>query len=60
VAIIKKRSGRHEKSIREFRLDSGVGIRIGQPLAQFQGILTGIPSFIGESRDMLSESDGHR
>ena len=56
VAIIKKRSGAHEKTIREFRLDPGVGIRIGEPLTAFRGLLTGSPSFTGESGDILRQS----
>src|SRR5215207_7319692 len=31
LSVIKKRSGRHEKTIREFHLESGHGICIGQP-----------------------------
>src|SRR5262249_1162117 len=34
IAVIKKRSGRHEKTIREFKLEAGHGVRIGQPLKQ--------------------------
>jgi circadian clock protein KaiC len=55
IAVIKKRSGPHEKSIREFRLDAGKGIRIGAPLKDFQGVLSGAPSFVGKARDILSE-----
>ena len=40
IAVIKKRSGRHEKTIREFKLESGRGIRVGQPLKEFHGVLT--------------------
>ncbi|HSB26454.1 MAG TPA: ATPase domain-containing protein [Pyrinomonadaceae bacterium] len=48
IAVIKKRSGSHEHSIREFRLDrKHKGISIGEPLKQFHGILTGIPGFDG-------------
>jgi circadian clock protein KaiC len=57
VAVIKKRSGRHEKTIREFKLESGKGVRIGQPLKEFQGVLTGVPVFHGRSRKMMSASD---
>lgn len=53
IAVIKKRSGRHEKSIREFKLESGKGIRLGQPLKHFQGVLTGIPVFHGSAAEMI-------
>jgi circadian clock protein KaiC len=55
LSVIKKRSGQHEKTIREFRLDSGKGVRIGGPLRDFQGVLTGMPSFVGQARDILSD-----
>ena len=57
LAMIKKRSGQHEKSIREFRLDSGVGVRVGQPLTDFDGILMGSPSFVGKSGDILRRAE---
>src|SRR5205809_2021378 len=40
IAVVKKRSGGHEKSIREFKLMSGKGVVIGKPLKQSQGVLT--------------------
>jgi circadian clock protein KaiC len=46
VSIIKKRSGTHEDSVREFSMQESV-IRIGEPLRQFQGILTGVPVLLG-------------
>jgi circadian clock protein KaiC len=39
---LKKRGGAHERSIRDFSLTSS-GIRVGEPLKQFRGILTGVP-----------------
>ena len=54
VAVIKKRSGHHEKTIREFKLESGKGIRIGAPLKDFRGVLTGAPIFHGGGDQMLS------
>jgi len=44
IAVVKKRGGSHERSIREFRLDGG-GISVGPPLRGFHGILTGVPMF---------------
>jgi len=54
IAVIKKRSGHHEKTIREFKLEPKKGIRVGEPLKQFQGVLTGIPVFHGGTEKMLS------
>lgn len=53
VAVIKKRSGGHEKSIREFRIEEGGGIRVGAPLTEFQGLLGGVPLFRGAAGRML-------
>jgi circadian clock protein KaiC len=42
ISMVKKRSGSHERSIRELRLEPGA-IHVGAPLSNFQGILTGSP-----------------
>jgi circadian clock protein KaiC len=43
ISMMKKRSGGHERSIRELRLGSDT-IRVGAPLSKFQGILSGSPT----------------
>jgi circadian clock protein KaiC len=45
ISVAKKRGGPHENSIRELTIDAK-GIRVGEPLAEFQGVLTGVPSFL--------------
>jgi circadian clock protein KaiC len=52
ISVMKKRSDNHETTIREFRVDSQ-GVRIGEPLRQFNGVLTGVPTFVGDVADML-------
>jgi circadian clock protein KaiC len=52
ISIIKKRGGEHERSIRELRLEGG-GIRVGEPLREFRGVLTGVPVYDGESSALL-------
>lgn len=47
ISIVKKRSGAHERTIRELQLNH-TGLVIGPPLADFQGVLTGTPEFVGE------------
>ena len=42
ISVVKKRGGRHERTIRDFRLEEG-GIRVGPPLREFRGVLTGVP-----------------
>lgn len=55
IAVMKKRTGRHERSIREFRL-SAAGIQIGEPLKQFEGVLTGVPSFTGKAGTLIPDA----
>ncbi len=55
ISVVKKRIGRHENAIRELKLDS-TGVRIGQPLVDFRGVLTGVPTFQGRTSEMLPES----
>jgi circadian clock protein KaiC len=54
MSIIKKRTGPHESTIREYRID-GRGLTIGGPLDGFQGILRGVPIYIGENSPLLEE-----
>jgi circadian clock protein KaiC len=42
ISVPKKRSGVHETAIREFELGSK-GVRVGEPLRKFRGLLTGVP-----------------
>jgi circadian clock protein KaiC len=60
MAVIKKRTGRHEKTIREFKLEDGKGLRVGQPLRHFHGVLTGVPVFQGGKEEMMSASDAKK
>ena len=46
ISVIKKRSGPHEHTIRELNI-TAEGIRIGSPLSQFRGVLTGVPIYAG-------------
>ena len=55
ISVVKKRSGAHERSIREFRLHQG-GIAVGEPLREFRGVLTGIPIFEG-ARNPLQQGN---
>jgi circadian clock protein KaiC len=46
VSVIKKRSGHHESTIRELTM-SGGGVRLGEPLVNFEGVMTGVPRHLG-------------
>lgn len=51
ISVIKKRSGAHETAIRELQL-SERGIQIGAPLQEFEGVLTGVPRFVGTTKEI--------
>jgi len=53
VSIIKKRTGEHEDTIREFRIGRG-GLSMGAPVTGFQGVLRGVPLFVGDAPDIPS------
>lgn len=57
LSIVKKRKGAHERTIRELWLRSE-GIRIGEPLRDFSGVLTGVPRFRGDKKDLSAADDG--
>ena len=46
MSVIKSRTNHHELSIREFRLGQG-GVEVGPPLNDFEGVLSGVPSYRG-------------
>jgi circadian clock protein KaiC len=47
VSVLKKRTGRHETTIRELKIDAE-GMRVGPKLEAFRGVLTGTPTLVGE------------
>src|SRR3954467_2048186 len=54
MSVIKKRTGAHESTIREYRIDSR-GLTIGEPLDGFQGILRGVPIYSNEGKPTLMD-----
>jgi circadian clock protein KaiC len=52
VSIIKKRTGRHESTIREYCVDND-GLSFGEPLEAFQGVLRGVPDYVGDHIPLL-------
>ena len=51
ISVIKKRTGNHERTIRELRFANG--ITVGDPVREFQGVLTGSPMFVGRGGQQL-------
>lgn len=47
VSVMKKRTGAHETTIREYAIGSH-GLHVGEPLKQFHGVMTGVPSYRGD------------
>jgi circadian clock protein KaiC len=58
ISVVKKRSGKHEKTIRELEVDEE-GIHIGEPLSDFQGVLTGVPTYLGKSDSLMPKARDH-
>jgi circadian clock protein KaiC len=52
ISVIKKRTGKHEDTIREFKIGDG-GLTLGEPLSGFQGVLRGVPVLISEKQSLL-------
>jgi circadian clock protein KaiC len=57
ISVVKKRTGGHEATIREYRIDAQ-GVRVGEPLREFSGVLTGVPAYVGKGRELLQERAG--
>jgi circadian clock protein KaiC len=49
ISMLKKRTGSHENTIREFAI-TGKGLTVGPVLKEFQGVLRGVPEYVGDSR----------
>ena len=58
VSAVKKRTGRHETTIRELRIGPA-HVQVGEPLTQFHGVLTGVPQYTGPGTPLLSD-EAHR
>lgn len=52
ISVLKNRGGVHEDTIRELRID-GKGIRVGEPLVGFKGVLTGTPEYTGIASPLM-------
>jgi circadian clock protein KaiC len=48
ISILKKRTGSHENTIREFAI-TNKGLIVGPVLEKFQGVLRGVPEYVGDA-----------
>ncbi len=56
ISMVKKRTGTHERSIRELRI-SDHGLQVGRELREFHGVLSGQLSYTGEAQPLLDDTD---
>jgi circadian clock protein KaiC len=56
ISVVKKRSGDHERMIRECKVGQG-GLLVGDPLSEFQGVLTGVPRYTGNVGPLMTQDD---
>ncbi|MEM4780447.1 MAG: ATPase domain-containing protein [Halalkalicoccus sp.] len=58
IGVLKKRTSDFERTVREFKMDE-YGIRIGEPLTELRGILSGTPEWTNGSEKLMNgESRG--
>jgi circadian clock protein KaiC len=55
VSVLKKRTGGHENTIREFSIGRN-GLNVGMPLDKFYGVLRGVPQYLGAAAPAADES----
>jgi circadian clock protein KaiC len=55
ISAVKKRTGSHEDTIREFQINNR-GIAIGPPLHDFQGVLRGVPVYVGKREPLMDQN----
>jgi len=59
LSVVKRRSGNHERTVRELQIGGPDAIRVGAVLHDFRGVLTGTPEYTGHEQPLLRTSDGN-
>jgi circadian clock protein KaiC len=57
ISVVKKRNGPHERTLRELNMDE-TGLLIGEPLVDFHGVLTGVPTYVGKDGGLHKKPPG--
>jgi circadian clock protein KaiC len=57
LSVVKKRTGAHETTIREYAVGPD-RIRVGEPLSDFHGVMTGAPQYHGAWSPLLKKDNG--
>jgi circadian clock protein KaiC len=52
ISVVKMRTRIHESTIRELKLGPG-RVNVGSALSEFQGVLTGVPRYVGADQGLL-------
>ncbi|UTP40215.1 AAA family ATPase [Phenylobacterium sp. LH3H17] len=55
MSVIKKRTSAHEDTIREYQIGAD-GLTVGAPVVGFQGVLRGVPTYVGQNHSLLADS----
>jgi circadian clock protein KaiC len=56
LSVVKSRVNPHERTIRELRLSTD-GLRVGEALSDFEGVLTGLPAYRGRVEMLKGPSE---
>lgn len=56
ISVVKKRRSSHERTLREMHIDAH-GMRIGEVLEEFQGVLTGVPQYRGKENLLIRDKE---
>lgn len=59
ISVVKKRGGAHEDTVRELKVGPGC-IMVGEPLTRFQGVLSGIPTYTGDTGKLMLPDDARK
>ncbi|MFL6415595.1 MAG: ATPase domain-containing protein, partial [Bryobacteraceae bacterium] len=54
ISVVKKRRSKHERTLRELTMGTA-GVSVGEVLRDFEGVLTGVPRYLGEHAKLLGE-----
>ena len=57
MTAMKSRTHQNERTIREFRISEGLGLQVGEPLVDFEGLMSGLPTYSGATRLLADASE---
>lgn len=57
ISVVKKRRGAHERTLRELNIGKD-GVQVGKVLQEFEGVLTGVPRYVGHRANLMTDQEG--